>query len=348
VASDGALSAKVPPRKRVSSPRPSARTRFCSKRGGVVSVHDRLSEIVARYGPHDVLTRFIRRPEQLGDSRDRVLASGLSYLARPQVRHIDGLPRLSSNSLSLDVRNNLALNIFWYSRLKWAGILAAFYPYIFLTIGIYSDSPKSSAANNATSGPVSSLEGFVVFMGALAVGVVPPLMTIRVIRSRMVSWKVSRELYFFLNPREDDAKRERRYQRSTFPIRDPLGYKRSYLARIAQDLSCAAKVFENGQGRDLRPHPVSTTLRAVSTRMRQFLASGHSLQKSIPQEFIDVLDMALVMVCQSESPEIYNISGSLSLRSTKMGLLPQPRGRFSEQDDCASDQRDFRPASRVL
>jgi HD superfamily phosphodiesterase len=31
--------------------------------GHVVSVHDRLSEIVERYGPHDVVTRFIRRAE---------------------------------------------------------------------------------------------------------------------------------------------------------------------------------------------------------------------------------------------------------------------------------------------
>ena len=31
--------------------------------GEVVSVHDRLSEIVERYGPHDVVTRFIRRAE---------------------------------------------------------------------------------------------------------------------------------------------------------------------------------------------------------------------------------------------------------------------------------------------
>jgi hypothetical protein len=32
-------------------------------RGDVVSVHARLSEIVERYGPHDVVTRFIRRAE---------------------------------------------------------------------------------------------------------------------------------------------------------------------------------------------------------------------------------------------------------------------------------------------
>lgn len=31
--------------------------------GGAVSVHDRLSEIVKRYGPHDVVTRFIRKAE---------------------------------------------------------------------------------------------------------------------------------------------------------------------------------------------------------------------------------------------------------------------------------------------
>jgi hypothetical protein len=31
--------------------------------GGVVSVHDRLSEIAERYGPHDVVTRFIRKAE---------------------------------------------------------------------------------------------------------------------------------------------------------------------------------------------------------------------------------------------------------------------------------------------
>jgi HD superfamily phosphodiesterase len=31
--------------------------------GHVVSVHDRLSEIVERYGPHDVVTRFIRKAE---------------------------------------------------------------------------------------------------------------------------------------------------------------------------------------------------------------------------------------------------------------------------------------------
>jgi predicted hydrolase (HD superfamily) len=31
--------------------------------GDVVSVHDRLSEIIERYGPHDVVTRFIRRAE---------------------------------------------------------------------------------------------------------------------------------------------------------------------------------------------------------------------------------------------------------------------------------------------
>jgi hypothetical protein len=31
--------------------------------GDVVSVHDRLSEIVERYGPHDVVTRFIHKAE---------------------------------------------------------------------------------------------------------------------------------------------------------------------------------------------------------------------------------------------------------------------------------------------
>ena len=31
--------------------------------GDVVSVHDRLAEIVERYGPHDVVTRFIRKAE---------------------------------------------------------------------------------------------------------------------------------------------------------------------------------------------------------------------------------------------------------------------------------------------
>jgi hypothetical protein len=31
--------------------------------GNVISVHARLSEIVERYGPHDVVTRFIRRAE---------------------------------------------------------------------------------------------------------------------------------------------------------------------------------------------------------------------------------------------------------------------------------------------
>ena len=31
--------------------------------GDAVDVHDRLSEIVERYGPHDVVTRFIRRAE---------------------------------------------------------------------------------------------------------------------------------------------------------------------------------------------------------------------------------------------------------------------------------------------
>jgi hypothetical protein len=31
--------------------------------GDVVSVHDRLSEIIERYGPQDVVTRFIRKAE---------------------------------------------------------------------------------------------------------------------------------------------------------------------------------------------------------------------------------------------------------------------------------------------
>jgi hypothetical protein len=31
--------------------------------GEVVDVHDRLAEIVERYGPHDVVTRFIRKAE---------------------------------------------------------------------------------------------------------------------------------------------------------------------------------------------------------------------------------------------------------------------------------------------
>jgi predicted hydrolase (HD superfamily) len=31
--------------------------------GDVIDVHDRLSEIVERYGPHDVVTRFIRKAE---------------------------------------------------------------------------------------------------------------------------------------------------------------------------------------------------------------------------------------------------------------------------------------------
>jgi hypothetical protein len=31
--------------------------------GDLVAVHDRLSEIVERYGPHDVVTRFIRKAE---------------------------------------------------------------------------------------------------------------------------------------------------------------------------------------------------------------------------------------------------------------------------------------------
>jgi HD superfamily phosphodiesterase len=32
--------------------------------GDVISVHDRISEIVERYGPHDVVTRFIRKAER--------------------------------------------------------------------------------------------------------------------------------------------------------------------------------------------------------------------------------------------------------------------------------------------
>lgn len=229
---------------------------------------------------------------------------GLSYLARPQVRRVGTLPRLSVRGLSSNVRNNLALNIFWYSRLKWVGIFAGAYPWIFLLVLTFSEGASSSGAGKSSSAKISTLEGIVILIMLIAVTVVPPLMTVRFIGRRIVSWKVSGELYLLLNPREDAGKRNRRYP-PIFPMMDPLGHKRYQLARIAQDLSSAAKVVDAGKVIDRGHHPISTILQAVSARIWQFLTSSQSLQETLPDDFVNVLDMTLVMLCQSESPEAY-------------------------------------------
>ena len=97
---------------------------------------------------------------------------GLSYMARPQDNHIGVLPRISSKDLSLDVRNNLALNIFWYSQLWWIGIVGAAYPWLFAIVMSYTIDSSSPAKSTVTAQSSSSLIGIAV----IAATVIPPFM----------------------------------------------------------------------------------------------------------------------------------------------------------------------------
>jgi hypothetical protein len=211
---------------------------------------------------------ILRRTGEIGAVLTAVLGAGLwlrgvNYLARPQVRRISRLPRLSSHDLSLNVRNNLALNIFWYSRIRWAGVLAAAYPWLFLTVAAYSGNLAAERRQAATQ-PASPQDTIIVLLITLSTIIVPVAM-VHVIRRRIVAWKVSAELYLILHPRKG-PKDGSRNPTFSFPIVDPLGNQRNQLARIALDLSSAAKTLERRQAKTLGPHPISTILRAVSNR----------------------------------------------------------------------------------
>jgi hypothetical protein len=224
---------------------------------------------------------------------------GLSYMGRPQIDRIGTLPHISSHDLSLDVRNNLALNIFWYSQLWWAGAVGACYPWLFATVTnlVSSNSPATSKTGAQSN---SSLIGIIV----LAATIIPPFLTVHFIRRQMVWWKVCRELYLLVQSSDDDRNSSRAFL-TFFRASDPLIKQRGHLAHVALDLSYSARVFEGRQVKNLGPHPISTILRAVSRCIRQFLASQESLRESIPTELMNTLSMTLAMLCQSKPSAVY-------------------------------------------
>jgi hypothetical protein len=227
---------------------------------------------------------------------------GLSYMAL--AGQGAKLPYLSSHDLSLDVRNNLALNIFWYARLSWAPILGAAYPWLFIVVTAYVVNTNPSAAHRDAAKPPSSLASTIIFIVVLALTIIVPLAAVRPIRRRIISWKISGELYLLIHPSDGTGQGSRDYPFS-FLIVDPLRRQRNRLVRVALDLSYAARVFDGRQPRNLGPHPISTILRAVSRYIRQFLASQQSLQESIPNDLMDILSMTLVLLCQSKPSEVY-------------------------------------------
>ena len=225
---------------------------------------------------------------------------GLSYMARPQLDHIGALPRISSQDLSLDVRNNLALNIFWYSQLWWAGIVGVAYPWLFAIMMSYTIKASPPATSTVAAQSSSSLIGIV----AITATVIPPFVTLHFIRRQMVWWKACRELYLLIQPSDDDRNKNRAYL-TFFRAADPLIKQRSHLTRIALDLSYYARIYEGRQTKNPGPHPISTILRAVSRCIHRFLASQESLRESIPTDLMDTLTMTLVMLCQSKPSEVY-------------------------------------------
>jgi hypothetical protein len=229
--------------------------------------------------------------------------SGLSYMARPQVPRAGTLPRLSSHDLSLDVRNNLALNIFWYSRLRWAAIVAILYPWLFLVVTSFSGNSNSSGAHRTTAQP-ASLGDAIAVISLLALTTILPLATIHYIRRQIIFWKISSELYLLMHPPDGTGEGGRDFSYSVLII-DPLRRQRKRLVRVALDMSYAARVFDRLQAKGLGPHPISTILRAVSRYIRQFLTSQQSLRESIPSDLIDTLSMTLILLCQSKPTEVY-------------------------------------------
>ena len=223
---------------------------------------------------------------------------GLSYMARPQFDRIGYLPLISSGDLSLDVRNNLSLNIYWYSHLYLAAVVGSVYPWMFLIVWSYTGNSGSDA--NATSNQSSS-SLILIVAAALTIGI--PFLSLRYIHREMAWWKVCQELYLLLDSQDDTTDSTSLAVR--LRIADPLRDKRRWLARISQDLSYSAEILEARQARKIKPHPISTILRAVSIRMRQFLISQESLQESLPSSLLNTLSLTLVMLCQSKTPEVY-------------------------------------------
>jgi hypothetical protein len=249
-----------------------------------------------------LLSDVLTRTSLVGGVIGAILAGyvwlrGLSYVARPSMR----LP----SELSRAGRDHLMINIYWYDRLRTAGMFSACYPWLFLFVGILSihNNNDPSTGNPTWYENYPYLLGILFVIGIFLPTMVPALVVGHLIERRMVSARVSEELSVLLEGHDGSgASRE-----DAFPklIADPLGARKD-LAQIAEHLSDAARELDARQMRGFSPHPISTLLRGVSLSIHQFLESEESLQRSVPSELRDTLTMTLSLLSAEHGPDLYH------------------------------------------
>lgn len=141
-------------------------------------------------------------------------------------------------------RNNLALNVYWHSRIKVAIFFAALYPWFFLGV-ILSDS-TSKATTQTTSSSYQSppfLLGIFILILIYSITLLPALATNRIMRSRLLPAKLCEELCIILNHADTDIVLSDETP-SPILIADPLGDRRPHVAQIAGDLADMARLID--------------------------------------------------------------------------------------------------------
>ena len=257
---------------------------------------------------------------------------GLSYIARPGIHRKVGPPHLYlPDTLRSADCDHLAVNIYWYYRIKTAALFAALYPWVFLIVGTVSVPTGSSSGDNS-SGTFSFVIGVGIAIAIMVPCLGPPMAIAHLIERRMISAQVGAETCSLL-----ESIKERKLDKQTTSsalIVDPLGQFRRHLTSIAEHLADAARELDARQVRGFSPHPISTLLRAVSRSIRQFLKSEQSLWGSIPAELVDTLTMTVALLTAPRDQDIYHSLGEKVSAFGKDGepaveLMDKPPGRLA-------------------
>jgi hypothetical protein len=217
--------------------------------------------------------------------------SGLSYVARAGTRRRGSLPRLvvpGPPRRARKVRDDLALRIYWSSRLGWAAWISAMAPWVLLGV--------SQIGAQSAPPPVGAQE-VTDFLGELLVivaGVIASFTVARLIGRGLVFDRLAAEICSLLDSAATGKPGLQGKDASL--IADPLRGWRTDLALIAAHLPDAARALDARQVAGAVPHPVSTLLRAVSQNVLGFLRSDRSWSKSVPDDLTELLHSVVVLI----------------------------------------------------
>jgi hypothetical protein len=220
-------------------------------------------------------------------------AAGIRYAVRSGTTGKRDLPCLSVPGLGDDARVRLALRIFSQALLPYKLILAGLVALV-LAETLAPGDPGAHVSwlhTNATRGASLAwfaMEGLVVLLGVTTV----PFFRRLGVFDRLAA-NICWVLTSSASPRELRAVADAE-------LVDPLGRKRPALAQLAVGLSDAARVLDArqsyGGAPGTTPHPVATTLRAASLRVREYLRNQESWAASVPDEVTQMLQHVVLVL----------------------------------------------------